>query len=240
MNRLPSLSNTCAGNRVNSKPNVNIRLRRTQYSHVQFYRDELGVTESRRSNWISRLISEDLAVDFPHSFCLHLLVVTSDNHLLLTHRSPKVDYWPNTWSASIEEQLDEKDLGARDPIESWISRALAEELNVEGRATNLSSLRVFSVLLEADIPNIGIDAIAELKIDRATLDEILNGKPRPDYEFVAWDFIELTRERLLQELLSPSRRHHPTTPYRLVHLFVQRFGFPEDSDLAKFDWALHR
>jgi isopentenyldiphosphate isomerase len=167
---------------------------------------------------------------------MHMVVVTSDNRLLLTQRSPKVEYYPGTWSASVEEQLLREDFknGEQATALNWGKRLLKEELGLEPDAYHNDNLRILSVFLESDILNISVCGYAELRINSVTFDTIIRGHPRTDYEFTDWTFIELDKTYLFSELFKPRRSYHPTSGYRFLQTLLKNFGTPKDSDIYSF------
>ncbi len=90
-----------------------------------------------------------------------------------------MDYFPNTWSCSIEEQLDLEDIkaGSDKIVLHWGARALSEELSLGLESYNSDNFRVLSVILESDILNIALCAMVTLDISSAMLDKILRGVP---------------------------------------------------------------
>jgi pyrimidine deaminase RibD-like protein len=216
-------------------PSLTLQLRPTKYSHVQYYRDNVAIIPSERNALLEELVRGTLEADFPHSFCMHMIVVTSDRKVLLTRRSPKVDYYPGTWSASVEEQLAPTDFEAdsKNPVLAWGGRLLLEELGLGPDAYHHDNLRILSVFLESDILNTSLCAYAELKIDSATLEKVIRSQSRTDFEFTEWGFLDLQREALLSELFQPTRQYHATSGIRLMQTFLKNFGMPKDDELHK-------
>ena len=150
-------------------------------------------------------------IDFPHSLCMHAIIVTKDNWILLTKRSRSVTYFPETWSCSIEEQVAERDFeGTQGNIaEAWAARMLNEELGLRDAETRFSEIRILAVFYETNIVNIGILALIYLEQDKSVLDAIIAARPRQDYEFTEWKYIKWAA--LPQELmkLTPTTIHRP-------------------------------
>jgi len=171
-------------------PTLVLYTQETLYSQVQFYRDNVAVVTSERDALI-RTVVED-SVQFPHSLCMHIVVVTNDDKVLITKRSEKVAYSPGTWACTVEEQLAPQDLQGRanGTVLRWGERLLAEELGLSSEAYNKDNLRVLSVFLESDILNVSLCAYVILDLESADLNQILHGLPRTDYEFTEWAFLE--------------------------------------------------
>jgi isopentenyldiphosphate isomerase len=208
-------------------PTLRLETQETLYSQTLFYLDNVAVLTSKRDELISKLLDE-LRVLFPHTLCLHAVVVTKDDKVLITKRSPKVAYFPGTWSCSVEEQLSIEDIrnGTPDTVMlKWFERLLQEELGLCSETYNKDNLRILSVFLESDVLNISICGHAILDINSAELNRIIEGLPRTDYEFSEWRFI--THRELLNELFHPTRLYHPTSGYRMLMALIRRYGEPK-------------
>jgi len=157
-----------------------------------------------------------------------MVVVTRDDQVLLTKRSPKLFYHPNAWSCSLEEQLRREDLadGREKALTNWAKRALGEELALDQEAYSAGNLRVLSVFLEADAPNISLCVYAPINLDSKRLGSILSAKPRSDWEFTEWRFLEVEEEAIIREMNRRGGNPHPTTGYRMLMLLLKRFGEP--------------
>jgi pyrimidine deaminase RibD-like protein len=216
-------------------PSLVLKVRPTRYSCVQFYRDTVAPSPTEKGELIEDLVRGSLQTGFPHSFCMHMMIVTSDNRLLLTKRSPKVAYAPQTWSASAEEQLSREDLegGSENAALNWASRLLKEELGLPPDSFHPDNLRLLSVFLEADILNISVCAYAGLHTKASELETKLRGSSRPDYEFSRLDFLDLDRKSLLRELFAPARHYHPTSGLRILYTLLKRHGSPRDDELKE-------
>ena len=136
------------------------------------------------------------------------------------------------WSCSVEENLAPKDLedGPDATVLNLFRRTLWEELGLDKNAYDDDTLRLLSVFLESELLNPALCGYAKLNLDSTTLDRILKG-PATDIEFVEWDFLDWSRERLLGELRSPKYLYHPTTGYRLLCMLLHQIGYvPKQSE----------
>ncbi|MGB9774883.1 MAG: hypothetical protein ACPL4I_12870 [Bacteroidota bacterium] len=215
-------------------PTLVLETQETLYSQVQFYRENIAVLTSKRDEYIREVI-KDLYVRFPHSLCMHAIIVTRDDKVLITKRAPKVAYFPGTWSCSVEEQLSLQDVqGDPDRVaQMWFERLLKEELGLERGTYNTDNLRVLSVFLESDILAISLCGHAVIDLSARELDQVLKNLPRTDYEFSEWDF--LSHRELLNELFHPTRPYHPSSRYRMFLALIRRFGEPRLAE-ALFSW----
>jgi hypothetical protein len=83
---------------------LSIKLKKVKWSQLQFMWNKLLVPENRKK--YIKDVFEDGFIKYPNSFCLHLVVITNDNKVLLTEISNnKSNDYPNTWAVSIGEQL---------------------------------------------------------------------------------------------------------------------------------------
>jgi isopentenyldiphosphate isomerase len=160
-----------------------------------------------------------------------MIVVTQDDKVLLTKRSKKVEFYPETWSCSVEEQLSTDDFlpTEQSPIMNWARRCLKEELGLGGEEYDVSNLRVLSVFLESDVLGVDLCAHAVLNIHSSELNKILQALPRTDYEFTEWTFA--SHEELMGELFQPRREYHPTSGYRILMGLLRRYGEPKVAEM---------
>jgi len=134
-------------------PSLKIQIQETVYSQVRFYQANVATLASERQNLIKNAMEG--TIEFPHSLCMHLVVVTKDDSVLLTKRSNKVAYHPGTWSYSVEEQLAPDDLKGdiRKAVSRWGERFLFEELGLRTEYYDEENFRILSVFIETDSLN---------------------------------------------------------------------------------------
>jgi hypothetical protein len=207
-------------------PSLSMHVLQTRYSEVAFNRHMIRHQPGDRDALIKDLVLGSLAPSFPHTLCLHMVVVTSDDKIVTVKRSPKVDCFPNTWSVSVEERLKLEDLSGdpRTTCSRWAFRLLKEELGLVRPAYHVDDLKILSVFLEADYLNVSLCGYAQLQIDSVELGKRLLAGPRTDHEFTEVNFLEFDKTHLIRELLRPSRQYHPTSAYRLLYAMFKRFG----------------
>lgn len=206
-------------------PTLLLRLQKTKYSQVQYYRDSIVNLPAERDKLLQGIMTRD-EVLFPHSFCMHAFIVTSDDKVLITKRSPKVSYHPSAWSFSIEEQLalDDLEEGNDGVILRWAARLLREELGLSMRYYEKQNVRVLSVFLEGDVMNCSLMCVIHLAVSSDELNQVVQNQPRPDYEFTDWAFLAF--EEVREELTVHQRILHPTSEYRMLLALVNRYGVP--------------
>lgn len=212
-------------------PTLVLRTQETCYSHVQFYKDYIAVNRPVADSLVRALI--DGNVQFPHSLSLHLVVVTSDDKVLITKRSEKLAYYSGKWSCSLEEQLSPEDLrdGGEGALLKWGQRTLLEELGLGKGEYNNDNFRLLSIFLESDILNVSLCGHVVLDIESNDLDERLHGLPRADYEFPEWRYLEF--EELLGEVFEPKRSYHPTSGYRMIMALIRQSGEPRVAEALR-------
>lgn len=215
-------------------PKLNLYTQETLFSKVLFVRDLIATVPELKKHALQEFLAGPLPeIIYPHSLCLHLIVVTSDDHILITRRAPDVEYYPNTWSSSIEENMSPiRDLapGQSPTLLTLCQKALFEELGLGPDAYNPANLRLLSVFLESDILNVSLCAIATLSITCQDLRKLLRGMPRIDSEFTAWDFLQYREDELIPEIVDGSMPYHPTSKFRLLMALLHRNGLPTNAE----------
>lgn len=202
-------------------PSLKLETQLTRYSQCKFKEEVLTPNESWKEERVASAING--VISFPHSLCMHAIICTADDRVLITKRSRKASYYPGAWSCSLEEQITPEDLrGKESVVLLWARRMLDEELGLEPSELNPDNLRVMSVFLESDIMNVSLCTHISLNLDSKELDLRLRLLPRKDNEFSEWQF--MTHRELIDELRSPTSTHHASTGYRIVFALIKRFG----------------
>lgn len=209
-------------------PTLVLNTQQTVYSKACFFRDEIAIMSSERDVLIRQ--ATEGPINFAHMFSMELVLVTSDDKVLITKRSMKVTLYPGFWSCSAEEQFALKDLedGRDRAILRWAERMLREEMGLSAETYDVDNVRVMSVLLDTAVLNVGLCTHVRLSIDSSELDRILSALPRTDYEFTEWLFLE--HDKLLEELFHPTRSYHPTSGYRMLMALMRRYGEPRAAE----------
>ncbi|MGD0922387.1 MAG: hypothetical protein ABSA70_11560 [Terriglobia bacterium] len=224
------------------EPPCIVKTKKTKYSVVTYFKDlklgqrGMGNLAATDENKLRQL---ELAADFlrsknnptfPHALCLHMVVCTRDDKLLIARRSPRLYYYPNAWSCSFEENLAPADFdGPESVTANWVRRALHEELGLEmERDYSMANARILSAFLEAEpeILNISVCGIARINLSSDELSEALTGRLRADYELTSWDYLDVIVD-VKEELKKPTRDYHPTSAYRMYLTLAWYFGQAE-------------
>lgn len=215
-------------------PNVKLDVKRVKWSEFQFFRRNIE-NENFRKEHLQKILNTDIntkseTIDFPNSLCLHLIVETSDEKILLTQNSvrKKGDY-AGSWACSIGEQIDFEDFKASDPDDVpqyWVKRALEQELGVTSKNFGPNNIRFMALNLEANNINFAIVAIVTLNINYKQLNAVMDKHPKVDEEYDDWKFIGF--EEIHNELVhSKQIPHHPSTGIRLIYASLYKYGAAE-------------
>lgn len=199
-----------------------IRLRRVKWSQLQFFWQH--VYPGDKARYIHSLFYEK-TISHPNSFCLHLVVVTSDEKILITCASShKTNDYPSSWAVSIGEQINREDISncKEDCGYKWVARALYEELALGADSFLLENIHYLSVNVEGDIANCAFVCMVRLNISSEDLLSILATENRSDNEFQQVDFISF--DDIPSELINPSRTYHPSAPMRMIDVYIHRIG----------------
>jgi len=204
-------------------PNLVLEVQRCLYSQVQYTNNVIASSQPRQHEALKSIIEGKS--NFANTFVIHSVVITSDNFFLATLSSPKKDYFGNLWSISIEEQLKDDDLVIETDkrVLHWMKRALSEELGVAETDYFDYNLRALSVFVEGHNLNCGLIIVAHLNITHRELGSIIESKPREDYEFTKYKFLDL--KKVIAILRSPvGWQLHPTSEYRMFLTLVHKVG----------------
>ncbi len=152
-------------------PVINIRLKRTDFLQNLFARE---VYKSGKEDKILRILYNESFI-WSNSFCLHLIVQTKDDKIVLGKTAVvKSDDYPGTWAATIGEQIERTDFcdnkgNIRDDfVDRWIRRAVSEEFGITGSENfdevfDSDSARILGLTFEADIGNYSLPVIINTK-----------------------------------------------------------------------------
>lgn len=84
---------------------------------------------------------------YPHSLIVHMVLVTSDEYLIIGHRSSRPRFYENCWAATYEEHMLPED---QDPFQTAL-RGLKEELvGTDKSEAHIKDVRFFSLFRELD------------------------------------------------------------------------------------------
>lgn len=220
-------------------PKLSLLVRKTCTSVGKFTSERLTGDEHDREEMLREAVTEG-DIRFPHRLCLQLVVVTSDDKVLITQRSHKVDCYRGQWSCSLEEQMDAADLRPppKERLLAWARRALEEELGLyaDQQPTPYvdDNIKLLSVFIEGNNMNVSLCGYARLELSSDAfgdrLRNLLGNRDRRDTEHTAFAFLGLAE--LFTEVFRPTRDggYHPTSRYRMLMYLLHRFG---ETELAR-------
>jgi hypothetical protein len=137
--------------------------------------------------------------------------------------------FPAVGPPSIDENMSIKDLegGPQNAVLRLGKRALLEELGLTPDCYTDENLRILSVFLETAENNLNVSlcgyARLNMPYDRLRIIRVV---PRADYEFTAWENLDLDSDELIRKILQPTLPYHPTAKFRMLMVLLHRNGFP--------------
>ena len=237
-----------------NKQNVvfDISIRKTKWIPLQFHWQYFRTFDMKTGTTIDNpniecvkeqmlLIQKNQGSDFLiNSFCLHLIVGTPEGLIISRIGRTKENDYPSTWAATLGEQISETDFYDKSSskegdhlkknfIDHWVKRALNEELGVDPETEydelfDSDSLRVLSVNIEADIYNISITCVINIK---GTFEDWMRAKANDIDRCENFEMKECTLEEIRRILLSyPDNctEYHPSTYLRMLMFHRYRMG----------------
>lgn len=210
-----------------------------------FWAKYRGGSDCERQNYIKMLYKKSIIM--PNSFCLHLVLITQDDEVIMTEvcNNKKNDY-SSTWAATIGEQIDAEDFldGTEKRatfVYRWVERALKEEFGLYERERRCiidkESIRVLSLNMEGDIYNLSLLTVVHMNVSFNNFLKLAHTHPESDYEFSDIKVLKIKEipERLLSEKYKEEREcYHPSTEFRLFMCYIHRFGM--NSFLREARW----
>lgn len=187
---------------------------------------------------------------YPNSLCMHLVIVTDDNKVILTKiANTKRNDYPTKWAATIGEQLEQEDFtdGSninKQFIRKWIQRAFSEEFGIEEQEYHTivddGSIAVLSINMEADIYNFSLMTVVQLHQKYDNFQEYLRKTIVKDKEFIFMEGLPIKKIPQLmaqyKTLEEMNEVFHPSTFLRLFMCYIHYYGvnhFAESYQKAK-------
>jgi len=200
-----------------------LRTRACRYSQVQFVRDVLAPDPELGRRLLDEIVIDGV-VRVPSSLCMHLVVVTADERVLLARRALDAGYYPGAWACTLEEQAELEDLdGPPDRVLTrWIARALEEELHLGSGASAPDDGRALTAFLECDILNAAVCCHVRLAVTADAVEAALARRPERGRELIEHAFV--AHEALEAWVERPRGTLHPATPYRVLLALVRAHG----------------
>ena len=243
-NDLPRYMITRYGSNFDKEnPLLTIQLKKTYWRHCQFvWKRYVGeeYEKEKRELWRDKIVSEHLesglrVARYPNSFCLHLVIETTDGNVLITEISKeKVNDYPTTKAASLGEQIELSDFieskdFQKDFVRGWTRRAVCEEFGISleqyEEEFEEESLRVLSLDLEMDIYNFALVCTIKMKHNCEQFTKIVN--TTIEQKEIS-NMFELPLSKIPGILMGyPKNKdeYHPSSYLRLLVFYLYKNGY---------------
>lgn len=212
-----------------------LSLQKTEWLRNQFFWNKYRENPEQQKKAMVELYGQGKIL--PNSFCLHLVLVTKDDEVILTAicRNKGNDY-PKTWAATIGEQIEQTDFAngvdmRESFVVNWTKRALYEEFGIYEDQFNQiideDGIRVLSLNAEGDIYNLSLMTVAHLRV---SFDEFMievHKHPEMDHEFNEIKALKIKEiPSVIYSLKNKSEalKYHPSTFLRLFMCYIHRYG----------------
>ncbi len=245
-NNLPRfMLRDCSKNYDKKNRKLLVSLGRTEWSQTSYVWDRFGKTDGYEvdSNELMSEYSKGITSGresepyIPNSFCMHLLIETLDNKVVLSRISQaKVNDNPGTWAATLGEQIDLDDFTDGNHffdnfVTKWMKRAFLEEYkfdeNIFNDAVDEETLKVISVNFESDRYNFSLFCTVQL---RYTFDTF-NKKIAPTLateeaiEIKGIDLKDIPEILMAYNDEKQRKAYHPSTYLRLLLFLMHKNGY---------------
>lgn len=246
----------CSKNYDKNNRKLLLSLGRTEWSQTSYVWDRFGkskgceVASNDLMKEYSKGIKSGEASDpyLPNSLCMHLLIESLDNKVILSRISEsKRNDNPGTWAATLGEQLDLDDFTDGNNfydnfVVKWMRRAFQEEYKFDKKMyadiVDESSLKCLSVDFESDRYNFALFCTVQLRYTFDTFYEkakvLLSTEESCKLRAVSLDEIP----QILMTYTDEEKRkeYHPSSYLRLLMFFVHKYGYSRaERILLKYD-----
>jgi transcriptional regulator with XRE-family HTH domain len=164
----------------------------------------------------------------PAPVSIQCVVVTKDDHIVLTKRSFSVAFYPNHWSASFEETMNAPSADRKGkPMEgdadffAGAIRGLQEELAIP--ACLVESIKVLSLNVEYLTLSVDVITLMKVNLTREEIEQnrLLKAWHREEASDSAWLSTDL--DTVIEKLFSRTL-WHPTSRMRLLQFLFHTYG----------------
>jgi hypothetical protein len=201
---------------------------------------ELGVSDTKISRALEKALADRdirssigfvFAKDLWNLVVVQILVLSKDGKALFIRRSPYVSYFPNHWSASIDEQMCPLEDGDRDFFDTAV-RGIREELGI--REASRDWISVVGLAREFGVFNIPVICLAKIPLSAAEIkDRWIAAKDK--HEASTIDERQFDLQTMLgiirSDVYTPADskvepyRFHPTARMRILLGLFATFGY---------------
>lgn len=177
----------------------------------------------------------------PNSLCMHLLLETKDERVVLSKISRlKINDFPGTLAATLGEQIDLSDFTDGNVFKhgfaiDWLRRAFEEEYKLSDYSydsiVDESTFRILSLNFEGDIYNYALLCTVKLRLrfDEFNRKVGLLLSTEEAIELIPLKTTEIPRTLFLEKIGSSS--FHPSTYLRLMIFFFYKMGYKKGGSL---------
>jgi hypothetical protein len=170
-----------------------------------------------------------------NSFCLHLIIQTKDNKIVLGRTAiVKKDDYPGTWAVTIGEQLELSDFYNNGSYENdfvirWVKRAISEEFGIFennfDEIFDIHSVKVLGTTYEANIGNYALATVISSNYKYSDFNrEISELIQRQEIsEYTSINIADIPK--ILVNYKNNCSEYHPSSYIRLLLIFLHYNGF---------------
>lgn len=201
------------------------------------------------SDWKKQIIEDQLVhkvTPLPNSFCLHLIIETADQKVIVSEISKaKANDYALSKAVSLGEQIEALDFVLPQDIKTefvtaWVQRAVMEEFGLDAERYfqffDPSSIRVLGFDFEGDIINYSLPTLIRMKVDCDTLHKFTENsfdlKEISDFKCIAPEEIpgicvnaKVYSEDESEGAQDNSTEWHPSSYLRLLLYYLHRNGW---------------
>lgn len=178
----------------------------------------------------------------PNWAIVHGVVITADNHLILTRRARGSDFHSEAVSVSMEEQMNgEEDNSPFDTFKSAVDINPKMEMKTRGGAElrlriQPKSLGLASMILEPDVNGSGFIILGRCEESSEDIDAKILGRDRAEFDPTRpiWTLPLGSPDLAIKQLLDPPFRWHGSSRLRLLTALYALHGFDEVNDRLTF------
>ncbi len=209
--------------RANPRGRVTFELGKTTWAEIRpaNLRRERGLTSAEIDSAVGDF-AQTRRWPAPNLCAVHVAVRTSDNSLVLTRRAADLAFYPGSWSASFEEQLDPEDLLSGSAPHN-AARGLREEFGLAMGEARVEDFAILALIVEWPNGNVGWVMAGDLDL---TFGEVAERRKYVPPSMAEWSDLRPANPATgtvteLRQSLSPVKGHpigsvHPTVAIRLA------------------------
>lgn len=173
--------------------------------------------------------------ELPNNVVTHGILITKDNHVILTTRALQTDYYQGTVSPSFEEQMDRvKD---NDPIETFLRAvSYSPKLKLRGEELRLTvqadKVRLVSIVQEPAFNAVGFVVIGQCEEESGEIDETRLGVDRAEFDpsKPRWTLSLEDPTQLIKDCFDLRYKWHGVGRHRAFEAVTSVLGFDEAAD----------